>query len=138
MKKIIIALVVLAAIAVGTYYLVFSNSSGEAPAYTPPAANNVNANTSPAPEAPAATNVAVEIKNFSFPPAALTVKTGTKVTWTNNDSVSHTITSDSAALLNSETLSPGQSFSFTFANAGSTNYHCSIHPTMKGSAVVIN
>lgn len=138
MKKIIIALIVLAAIAIGTYYLVFNNSSGRTPAYTPAAANNVDPNTSPAPEIPAATNITVEIKNFSFTPAALAIKTGTKVTWTNNDSVPHTITSDSGTLLNSETLSPGQSFSLTFANAGSTNYHCSIHPTMKGSVVVTN
>jgi plastocyanin len=38
--------------------------------------------------------------------------------------------------LNSGTLTPGQSFNFTFTSSGSVNYHCSIHPTMKASIVV--
>ncbi len=92
----------------------------------------------PAPTNPAPSNVKVSIKNFSFSPQTLTVKTGTKVTWTNNDSVPHTVTSDSDNLLNSGTISPGQSFSFTFTNTGSANYHCSIHPMMKGVVVVQN
>ncbi len=51
--------------------------------------------------APAPASVTVNIKNFSFNPAALTIKTGTKVIWANNDSAPHTITSDSGNLLNS-------------------------------------
>lgn len=78
----------------------------------------------------------ISIKNFSFSPATLAIKTGTKVTWINDDTVSHTVTSDSGNLLNSGTLSPGQSFSFTFTDTGAVNYHCSIHPMMKGKIVV--
>src|SRR5437879_3277506 len=33
----------------------------------------------------------VVIENFSFAPATLTVKTGTKVTWINRDDVPHTV-----------------------------------------------
>lgn len=95
---------------------------------TPPVSNTPNT-------LPAA-NVTVSIKNFSFNPSSLTVKTGTKVTWVNNDTVPHTVTSDLGVLLKSPTLSPGQSFSFMFANAGSFGYHCSIHPMMKGMIVV--
>jgi plastocyanin len=58
------------------------------------------------------------------------------VTWTNNDSVAHTVTSDSNGLLNSPTLSPGDSYSFTFPNSGSTNYHCNIHTMMRGTVIV--
>lgn len=134
MKKIIIALIVLIIVGAGTYYLVFNkNSASEAPTYTAPASNNPVTNTT---ETPTAAIVTVSIKNFSFNPPTLTVRTGTKVTWINSDSVSHTVTSDSDNLLNSPTLSPGQSFSFTFTDAGTTSYHCNIHPSMHGKVIV--
>jgi len=71
----------------------------------------------------------VSIMNFSFSPNSLTVKVGTKVTWTNHDSVTHTVAADQEAF-NSPVL-PGGSFSFTFTKAG----HCMIHPSM--TAVII-
>jgi plastocyanin len=78
----------------------------------------------------------VGIKNFLFNPVTLTVKTGTKVTWVNDDVVSHTVTSDSGNVLNSGTLSPGQSYSFTFTSEGTFNYYCTLHPMMKGKIIV--
>lgn len=121
--KTIIVLIVLIIVATGAYYLVFNPNS------------NIDTNPS------ATSNVltpSVKIENFSFNPSTLTIKTGTQATWTNNDNVPHTITSDSDNLLNSPTLSPGQSFSFTFKNPGTTNYHCNLHPIMKGEVVVTN
>src|SRR5258708_4008529 len=50
--------------------------------------------TTGAPAVPVAGN-AVSILNFAFAPAALTVKAGTTVTWTNKDADSHTVTSTS-------------------------------------------
>jgi len=82
------------------------------------------------------TDITINIKNFAFSPSTIIIKAGTKVTWINTDSVPHTITSDSGSLLNSQQLTSGQSFSFTFNDPGSVNYHCAIHPTMKGSVVV--
>jgi hypothetical protein len=72
---------------------------------------------------------------MSFVPQAATINPGTTVTWTNNDSVTHTVTSDSG-IFNSGSLAPGQSFSFTFPSAGTFTYHCTIHPYMTGSIVV--
>jgi plastocyanin len=89
-----------------------------------------------APAAPSQTVAAprtVDIKNFAFAPSALTVPKGTKITWTNNDSAPHKIDSDS---FNSATLSQGQSFSYTFNQAGTFSYFCSLHPSMKGSITV--
>ena len=79
--------------------------------------------------------VSVAIKNFAFSPATLSVKAGTKVTWTNNDSMAHTVTADSG-LFDSGTIAPGASFSFTFASVGTVSYHCNFHPSMKGSVAV--
>jgi len=80
----------------------------------------------------------ISIKNFAFDPPALTVKTGTGVTWVNNDGTTHTIVSDegSPAAFSSDTLPAGASFSFTFTRPGTYTYHCSIHPAMKGTITV--
>ncbi|MDE1970261.1 MAG: cupredoxin family copper-binding protein [Patescibacteria group bacterium] len=80
--------------------------------------------------------VTVIVKNFAFNPSMLTIKRGTRVTWVNNDNVSHTVTSDDGNLFNSGTLAPGRSFSFTFTTVGTMTYHCGVHPSMKGQIVV--
>jgi plastocyanin len=79
--------------------------------------------------------VAVEIKDFAFSPPTITVAIGTTVTWTNQDSVNHTVTSKTGAF-ESGTLSNGSSFSFTFNTAGDYEYHCSIHTGMVGQVIV--
>ena len=76
---------------------------------------------------------AVTIMNFSFNPGTLTVKQGSKVTWTNQDSAIHKIKSDT---FNSGDLNQGDKFEFTFNTKGSFNYSCSIHPSMTGVIVV--
>jgi amicyanin len=76
----------------------------------------------------------VTITNFAFDPAALTVKAGTKVTWTNNDIVAHTVTFTDVA--NSPVLNRGDTFSRTFTAPGTYSYICSIHPFMHGTVVV--
>ena len=65
----------------------------------------------------------------------LNVMAGAEVTWTNNDSIPHTVTSDTGEF-DSNTLEPGQTFSHTFDNAGTFPYHCQIHPTMSGTIQV--
>lgn len=129
-------LVLLAVIGFGVYYYASkNNTAGVAPSSnTPPAGNPNPANNPPA----SAMTAAISIKDFSFNPSSLTIKPGTKVTWTNNDITSHTITSDSGNLLDSPILAPGESFSFTFSAAGTASYHCSIHRMMKGVIIVKN
>jgi plastocyanin len=78
----------------------------------------------------------VVIQGFSFNPAHITVKRGTRVTWINRDMTKHTATASNGAF-DSGVLRPGQSYSHTFKTAGRTNkYHCEIHPFMKGSVTV--
>lgn len=82
-------------------------------------------------EAPAAqpgqaNTAAVALENFQFNPAKLEVKVGTTVVWTNNDSVGHTVTADDGAF-NSGTLRKGDTFSFTFTEAGAFAYYCQPH-----------
>jgi len=97
---------------------------------------------SPAPAAPAAATPAasgggnaVTIAGFAFNPTDLTVRTGSTVIWTNNDPASHTITSDSGAF-SSDPVVQGGTYQFTFSQPGTYAYHCSIHPSMKGTIIV--
>jgi plastocyanin len=86
--------------------------------------------------ADAADGTQVTISNFTFNPKTLTVAAGTTVTWTNNDSLTHTVTADDGSF-DSANLRPGQQFSYTFTTPGTYTYHCSIHPFMTASVVVL-
>ena len=78
----------------------------------------------------------VVIQDFSFKPAHITIKRGTRVTWINKDMTKHTATASNGAF-DSGVLRPGQSYSHTFKTAGRTNnYHCEIHHFMRGSVTV--
>lgn len=77
----------------------------------------------------------VTIQNMSFNPSTLNVQVGTTVTWINKDSTTHHVVSDSG-VFDSGDLSTGMSYNYTFNQTGSYPYHCSIHPSMKGTIVV--
>ena len=77
----------------------------------------------------------VKIDNFSFGPAELTVRVGTTVTWTNRDDIPHTVVS-TEKVFKSKVLDTDETFSFTFDQAGTYPYFCSIHPKMTGKVVV--
>jgi plastocyanin len=78
---------------------------------------------------------AVSIVNMSFSPASLTVTAGTTVTWTNNDGMTHTVTADDVSF-DSGNITAGSKFSKVFSTVGTYAYHCTIHPTMKGTIIV--
>ena len=105
--------------------------------------------TAPAGNTPTATatssgsTMAVSITSngtFAFSPATITIKVGTTVTWTNNTSAPHTVTSDDGTTFDSGLNTPiganGGTFSFTFTKAGTFTYHCQIHPFMKATVIV--
>src|SRR5512141_2644162 len=75
--------------------------------------------------APVSTN-AVTVSNYNFSPSSITVKTGTTVTWTNNDGVTHSITADDGSF-DTGLIGAGKSESITFAKAGTFTYHCKVH-----------
>lgn len=81
---------------------------------------------------------AVTISNYMFGPQAIKVKAGTKVTWMNSDSVKHNIAPDkpSTDFKAGELFGKGESYSVTFAKAGTYAYHCDPHPYMHGTVVV--
>ncbi len=79
----------------------------------------------------------VVIERFTFAPAELRVAVGTTVTWTNKDSVAHTVTSREGAW-GSRLLQQDERYSYTFAKEGVYDYACSPHPSMQGRIIVGN
>jgi plastocyanin len=117
------------------------NSNYNSQANPPAASQNTQANN---PSNSAQTNAntptstdSVTIQNFAFSPSDITVKKGTTVTWTNQDSTTHTVTEmDSQTGPSSDNLNPGAKYTFTFTQTGTFKYHCSIHPEMLGTVTV--
>ena len=92
-----------------------------------------------APAASAQDEMTVSIQDFFFDPDQLTVAPGTTVTWVNEGEAPHTVTSTDGKELDSATLQPGDTYSFTFKedDAGETYaYQCTIHPEMTASVDV--
>lgn len=94
----------------------------------------------------------VLLENIKFEPAEITVSVGEAVTWSNEDTVLHTVTSgvgqeqgapgvsenteaNPDGLFDHE-MPEGETFSFTFEEAGTVEYFCAIHPGMTGTVVV--
>jgi plastocyanin len=101
-----------------------------------PAANQQQNNTQ-SQQKPAAAANTVSIENFAFMPPDTTVKKGTTVTWTNNDSTAHTVTEmDGQPGPNSGNLNPGAKYTFTFNQTGTFKYRCDIHTYMLGTVTV--
>jgi plastocyanin len=87
----------------------------------------------PAPAASPAAPASVEIHDYAFAPKTLMVPVGTTVRWTNHDGDTHTVT---GAGLKSKSFGMNAAYSYTFTQAGTFSYVCSLHPQMKGTVVV--
>jgi plastocyanin len=77
----------------------------------------------------------VNIDNFSFTPAILTVPVGTTVTWINHDDVPHLVMSTDKRFT-SPPLDTDDRFSYIFTASGTYNFYCAIHPKMTGKIIV--
>ena len=73
--------------------------------------------------------------NDTFVPPVDVVSSGSIVSWTNEDSTTHTVTADDGSF-DSGPISPGGTFDNAFDSTGIFGYHCSIHSFMRGSVIV--
>jgi len=80
--------------------------------------------------------VAIKMQNIAFDPKSVTVKVGQKVTWTNDDTVDHNVTSQSGETIKSDNFGKGGTFSFTPTKAGTIKYVCTLHPGMTATLTV--
>ena len=144
MKKglIIGIVVVVIIILVGGYYLYAPknvpvyNSTQNVPVNVNQTENTANTTGNIVSNQTSAVIETVTIENYAFNPSTININVGETVTWTNKDSAPHRIVSDSGNELGSNTLSNGGTYSHTFTVAGTYDYHCSIHTSMKGKVIV--
>jgi plastocyanin len=80
--------------------------------------------------------VTIKMQNIAFDPKDVTVKVGQKVTWVNDDTVTHNVTANSGASFKSKDFGKGATFSFTPDKAGTIKYVCTIHPGMTATLTV--
>lgn len=80
----------------------------------------------------------INIRSAQFDPSPVTILSGIKITWMNADSVAHSVVSDDGISFNSGNINAGSSYSFTSSATGTYNYHCGIHPAVKGIIYVVN
>lgn len=78
----------------------------------------------------------VTIIDFAFSPEVVETSVGQPVTWTNEDSATHTVTSDGDGPTASGDLASGETYEVAFDAAGTFEYICTIHPTMRGTVEV--
>jgi plastocyanin len=88
---------------------------------------------------------ASEMGDQAYDPNPVKVKSGDTVTWTNDDSQIHTVTSGTDSSdpnmgkeFDSSMLSQNQTFSHKFDTAGEFPYFCQLHPTMVGKVIVVS
>ncbi|GAC1499618.1 MAG: hypothetical protein NVS1B10_02540 [Candidatus Saccharimonadales bacterium] len=140
-KGLIIGIVVVAAIAlVGLIIIGGSNKKSMSTGTTnSPSSSNSSKTSSTSDSSSAAAN-AVSIENYMFTPMAVKVKVGDTITWTNKDSVHHTVTADKTSndAPNSPLFGKGETYSFKFTKAGTYTFHCNPHPYMHGTVEVTN
>jgi len=76
-----------------------------------------------------------------FIPSSLTINVGDTISWSNDDTAAHTVTSGHPANgpdgnFDSSLLMAGKAFDVTFDNSGSYDYFCMVHPWMVGEVQV--
>jgi plastocyanin len=129
-NAVVIASVVIAGAIVATYFLAGKMNMG-----VEGSGNSVQQPTTTILANSTLVKIVANAASNSFSPNPVEVKAGETVTWINDDSRRHTVTSKDG-VFDSGMMGKGQSFSFTFDKAGEYPYFCEPHPNMVGTVVV--
>lgn len=146
---VVVAFLLIAVLLVGGFFLFSNRNQSNYGNINPSSSGSQSSNStqtgSGSSEQQASKTYNISIQNSAFQSPLLMINVGDTVVWTNKDSMPHTVTSDSGNELDSSTLSgatggyypkSGGSYSHTFTTEGTYDYHCSVHPGMKGEIVV--
>jgi amicyanin len=127
-KNMIIGIVVVVVVVIGALLVISMSDKSSTPTTTTAAVDTSSA----------VATTTVNISDYMFSPMVIKVKVGQTVTWTNKDSVHHSVTADTltADAPNGPLIGQNQTYSFTFKKAGTYSFHCTPHPYMHGTVVV--
>jgi plastocyanin len=92
--------------------------------------------TSSSGENPPAVAATIHIADGKFEPRKIDIAVGGSVTWINDDVASHNVKFLEPSTFNSGIIKPAATWTQTFASAGTYDYYCDFHNSMKGSVVV--
>ncbi len=81
-----------------------------------------------------------ELEDRCYIPSVISIDAGKSVSWLNDDSAFHSVTSgpygNHDGLFDSEYMDPEDIFTFTFDESGEYVYHCTLHEWMQGVVLV--
>jgi plastocyanin len=108
-----------------------ASGCGQQQASSPPTS------TSSSSSANGASSAVVSVKNLAFTPASVTIPVSGVVVWRFEDGgVPHTVTADANSFGSAPNGLISGTFQHAFEKAGTYDYHCDFHPTMKGTVTV--
>ena len=146
MVKIMGGSAILLLVAIGAYFAVKAVNQTTTPiSYkeTTPTTEITMVSTSPIASTSAVTENMVTITSTGFFPKEITIKLGDSVSWTNNDSVVHTVNSDPhpqhtqfTTLNQISRIAAGEKKSLKFEIAGTFKYHDHLNPQLVGTVIV--
>jgi plastocyanin len=105
------------------------------PTLAPPAIVSRTSREPPPTPTPRARSTApqVEIVDYGYSPAQLTIHAGQNVTWVNQGADGHDVTGSD---WHSGPLTPQEAYTRVFAQPGTYGYECTMHPEMRGTVIV--
>ncbi len=103
---------------------------------TPSSGTTTAKSTKAASSASSGNVTAISIKGGKFRPKNVSIKVGTTLTWTNNDTGNESVTSDAPGVFDSGSLAPNATWKYTFSTAGTFPYHSTGTSSMFGSVTV--
>ena len=81
-----------------------------------------------------------DVEDICYIPSSIIVEKGKSITWVNEDSSFHSVTSgfygEPTGLFDSGYLDPYQSYTLSFDEFGTYDYFCTLHPWMKAQVIV--
>lgn len=81
-----------------------------------------------------------DIEDICYIPSTVIVEKGKSVTWLNEDSSFHSVTSgfygEPSGIFDSGYLDPYQYYTLSFDEYGTYDYFCTLHPWMKAQVIV--
>ncbi len=83
------------------------------------------------------TTATVEMFDFGYEPAELEIAVGTTVTWTNTGVAPHNASADDGSF-ETDFVSNGMSVSYTFTEAGTFPYLCTLHANLMQAVVTVS